>query len=410
MSTPGGGVHAYARLTRTPPAGTHLAKRPVAGQKPQLLAETRGEGNYVVAPGSPADCHPTNRPYELMAGSPAIQDTAILSDTEFDTMMALLRSLDEMPEGTDTKSPKSKYSNHAAVLDYNTNCDVEDLLSSSGYSKKRESGEVSYWQKPDSSGSCWHMTFNYKNSRRLRNFSGKNDPFEENTSYSAFEVKTLLRHSGDYDAALKSVMDEGYGKKQGKQPPFTVRLTELAAERAELWHDQDGDGYATVVVNCHNENYKMDSPKFAGWLRSLAYAELGAVPAEEMIKTVIRTIEQRSLQGACCTPALRIAQHKEKIYLDLCNEARDVVEIGPDGWEIVSNPPVKFIRKRAMRALPTPVSGGSLDSYLELINVTDEQFRILLVGFILCLFNRRARTRFLYWLASRALLKQQQSN
>ena len=75
----------------------------------------------------------------------------------------------------------------------------------------------------------------------------------------------------------------------------------------------------------------MDTPKFSGWLRSLAYTELGTVPAEEAIKTVVRTVEMQSRDGACFTPALRVAQHGDKIYLDLCNEARQVVEINADG-------------------------------------------------------------------------------
>lgn len=59
IRTPRGGRHVYCRLAETWVAGGALAK--VA--KDVLIAEVRGHGSYVLAPGSPPACHKLNRPY-----------------------------------------------------------------------------------------------------------------------------------------------------------------------------------------------------------------------------------------------------------------------------------------------------------------------------------------------------------
>jgi len=56
--TPSGGRHVYVRLSEQAPGG--VLARTEGGL---TLIEVRGDGNFVVAPGSPADCHKTNTPY-----------------------------------------------------------------------------------------------------------------------------------------------------------------------------------------------------------------------------------------------------------------------------------------------------------------------------------------------------------
>lgn len=57
--TPKGGRHLYCRIKQQAVAGGKLAMR----AKNETLIEVRGEGHYVLAPGSPVACHPTNLPY-----------------------------------------------------------------------------------------------------------------------------------------------------------------------------------------------------------------------------------------------------------------------------------------------------------------------------------------------------------
>jgi hypothetical protein len=67
VETPGGGRHVYYRQAGGPvPAGQKFAYRRTDDGDLELICETRGEGHYVVAPGSPADCHPAGVAYRLV--------------------------------------------------------------------------------------------------------------------------------------------------------------------------------------------------------------------------------------------------------------------------------------------------------------------------------------------------------
>ena len=61
VKTPNGGRHLYCRISETWVAGQVFAKRASKG----VLIESRGQGHYVVCPGSPPACHPTNVRYEF---------------------------------------------------------------------------------------------------------------------------------------------------------------------------------------------------------------------------------------------------------------------------------------------------------------------------------------------------------
>lgn len=61
--TPKGGRHLYCRVREQAVAGGKLAMR----AKNETLIEVRGEGHYVLAPGSPRACHHMNVPYTFEA-------------------------------------------------------------------------------------------------------------------------------------------------------------------------------------------------------------------------------------------------------------------------------------------------------------------------------------------------------
>jgi hypothetical protein len=80
--------------------GDHLYYRCEAAGRSQTLAsakkkliETRGEGGYVVAPPSPAQCHPTNKPYVHISG-PALPDIPTITPAERDLLLCVARSFD----------------------------------------------------------------------------------------------------------------------------------------------------------------------------------------------------------------------------------------------------------------------------------------------------------------------------
>lgn len=68
IATPDSGHHVYYR-TRKPQGNQKLA----LGDQGQVEIETRGTGGYVIAPGSPPECHPSKRIYKQIAGPSLLQ-------------------------------------------------------------------------------------------------------------------------------------------------------------------------------------------------------------------------------------------------------------------------------------------------------------------------------------------------
>ena len=83
----------------------------------------------------------------------------------------------------------------------------------------------------------------------------------------------------------------------------------------------------------------------------------------------------------------RLAKHEGAIYLDLCDEEWRAVKVTAEKWEIITNPPVKFIRPVGTRPLPLPVRDGDILELRRFVNVeTDDDFR-LTVAWLLCAFR-----------------------
>jgi hypothetical protein len=70
------------------------------------------------------------------------------------------------------------------------------------------------------------------------------------------------------------------------------------------------------------------------------------------------------------------------IYLDMGNDAWECIRITAAGWEVITEPGVKFRRPRGMRALPRPVPGSLLD-LRPYINATDEESWRLMIAWLI---------------------------
>ena len=112
-------------------------------------------------------------------------------------------------------------------------------------------------------------------------------------------------------------------------------------------------------------------------------------PNAEAMSTAMGVIEARArFDGVERAVYLRVAEHGNKIYLDLCNDDWSAVEIDADGWRIVDAPPVRFRRTPGMLPLPDPESGGSLDELRKHLHVDDNGY-VLAVSWLLASLRAR---------------------
>jgi hypothetical protein len=93
---------------------------------------------------------------------------------------------------------------------------------------------------------------------------------------------------------------------------------------------------------------------------------------------VLELFEARALfDGEECPVHLRVAEHRGKLYLDLCDAAWRAVEIDPEGWRIVDRAPARFRRSRGSRPLPEPERGGNLEELKGFLNVDYEGWTLI---------------------------------
>lgn len=151
-------------------------------------------------------------------------------------------------------------------------------------------------------------------------------------------------------------------------------LLSYATEEAELFHTPDDTPYATVEVDGHAETYSVGSPEFTRWLVGRCYRGTGKPPSTNTLTDSRRVIEAMATYEGPERPVyVRTARQDGDIYIDLGNESWEAVRVSPERWEIVSRPPVRFVRGKYMGALPRPVRGGSIEELRRLVNVRPDQ-------------------------------------
>jgi phage/plasmid primase-like uncharacterized protein len=168
--------------------------------------------------------------------------------------------------------------------------------------------------------------------------------------------------------------DEEESKKQAD-------LLIQCAKGSELFHDREGDAYADIDIDGQRETMAVGSQAFRTWLFRQFYQKTKTAPSSTAMTAALGVITGAAVfDGEQREVHRRVAAHADKIYLDLCDKERRVVEIDANGWRVVSNPPVSFLRRKGMLPLPVPVSGGSIATLRQYINIkpeAEDDFRLV---------------------------------
>ncbi len=174
--------------------------------------------------------------------------------------------------------------------------------------------------------------------------------------------------------------EQTQNNKREAQAKILLRI----ADAAFVFHDDNGVAYATFPVNDHTETWPVRNQGFKRWLRHQFYLSEEKPPGAQAVEDSIGILEAQShFGGEKILVHIRVAEANGKLYLDLCNDAWEAVEIGPDGWRVVSDPPVKFLRKKGMLELPRPEMGGSWDELRRLLNIKCAEDWMLVVSWLI---------------------------
>ncbi len=224
VRTPGG-YHLIYR-SATIEGNQKLAKRakddPLFAAKATLI-ETRGQGGYIIAPGSPASCHETGGTYEHISG-PELTAVATIDVAERESLFRVARSFNRLVDEADIvgrPSTAEKREGLAPGDDYNQRASWAEVLDPHGWATVHHRGDVTCWRRPGKSGMGWSATTGLKSgsgNELLCVFSSNAHPFDVPAgktcgTYTKFAAFALLNHDGDFTAAARALGKAGYGDK-----------------------------------------------------------------------------------------------------------------------------------------------------------------------------------------------------
>ena len=188
--------------------------------------------------------------------------------------------------------------------------------------------------------------------------------------------------------------DTAVGPTQGSQANV---LVELALNKCELFHDPEGDCYASFRARhengSHRETHKLKSSGFRSWLVHAYYRNTFCAPNSNAMSTALSTLEARArYDGPERKVFVRTAACDDKTYIDLCDNRWRAIEVDPRGWHVVNEPCVRFRRSPGMLALPEPEHGDPKDGLVKLralLRIRDEDEFVVVVSCLLAALRGR---------------------
>jgi len=215
-------------------------------------------------------------------------------------------------------------------------------------------------------------------------------------------METALRVGLDEDkirATTKSGLEAGENQPRGpkeqavssggqgkKQADLLIQI----AGAADLFHAPDSKTYADLNIDGHRETWPIRTGGFRRWLAREFYLRTGGAPNSEALQSALNVIEAKAhFDGPERPVFIRVAGLEDRLYLDLGDDAWRAVEIDATGWRVIDEPPVRFRRAAGMQALPMPVPGGSVDTLHSFLNVRSDADFVLVVAWALAVLRNR---------------------
>lgn len=377
------GVHRYYRYPVTGDIGNRasietdtLTRRVVDGKRVGTGLDVRGQGGYVVAPGS---SHPSGVRYEVSnEWEPADKSLLPVYDPAwFDA-----------PARAEKKAPAvSREAVRAGDSAYER---AQNWLSKKERPYEGERNHVCY------SAACSLFDFGLSMSEVLglmepwnRSFA---NPLDDRELAQTIESAEKTRQAPQYPKGTK-VGTRGADPKEPTEKPREKegddeerlsqfdRLVEVCEAAFPFFH-HEGTAYLSPGESLA---VSLDSRKAEQFIRHRFYKETGiAASSENVSKFIGIKAAELAIEGPNCPVFRRVGKLGDKHFLDLCKDGK-VIEMTADGWKVVEEPEgVYFIRSGGEEeALPMPEPGGNVLALSEVVNVSSDMLKLLL-AYLVC--------------------------
>lgn len=263
--TPSGGLHFLYRITdHEVPGNTKVARRPATAEelvekpddKIKVLAETRGEGGYVIVAPTGGTVHPTGGSWECVAGQ--IGHIPEVSWEQRNLLIDTVHAvLDEMPteEPRERPRPVERPQTTGALRpgdDFNERADWSNILRPRGWTVHHRQGDTVYWTRPGKakrdghSATTGHAGVGARD--RLYVMSSATE-FDTDVPMSKFYVYAYYEHGGNFAEATKALAAQGYGTSNvdssGNEPLPTAAKWDGGDWASDSYHPELRDTHGT---------------------------------------------------------------------------------------------------------------------------------------------------------------------
>lgn len=245
IETPGGGLHLYIR-TPTPCGSGHKAHNPAMPSPKKdssLVAEVKGNGGYVMAPGSPDNAHEYGKPYEVtrFGWLKSVDGQRLIPAGVFDRLLAILKELDKGTEQApqNKQKPDTRTEDKPNISDrYANETSWDELLEADGWTKSKgpfnhpKYGPSCFeWLRPGKDGAGCSAT----TSPKILWVFSTSSSLPNDKPIDRFEYLALTKFGGDKQKAARSLLEDWDRKDKAallaQAPPPAAPERSLPVER-----------------------------------------------------------------------------------------------------------------------------------------------------------------------------------
>ena len=152
--------------------------------------------------------------------------------------------------------------------------------------------------------------------------------------------------------------------------------------KAKILRDNAGAVYIQHQVDDGGTRFSpLYDGQFEDWLHLTYLNNTGDFLPMSLVKSIFHVIAARSTTAPCVGDVfLRHGFVNGKQYLDLANEASEIIELDEHGWRMAAGFPVAFRRTPTQRAMATPARDGDATRLFDFLNVDSAEDRMLILA------------------------------
>jgi hypothetical protein len=155
----------------------------------------------------------------------------------------------------------------------------------------------------------------------------------------------------------------------------------------QLFRTDSGETFVRLSDKAR-KTVSLKSTEFSQYLGHTYYQRFGKSISSKTVADVVGVLQGKALyESPTVCVFVRVANSANRIFVDLCDDEGNAVEIRPDGWSVVRYPSVVFRSIKGQLSLPRPKAGGSIDLLRRYLNLQYEDDWILCVAWIIGCFQ-----------------------